>query len=127
MAVETAIHRWDAQHAVAVEGGPSPAPLDADVAAAGVEEFVTEFLPGLLDSWTDSPSGKVHLLLTDAAPKRWLDLDELGSDEPVDAQADATVRGTASDVLLWLTNRRADSVDVRGDRGLLDAWTRLKR
>jgi uncharacterized protein (TIGR03083 family) len=127
LAVETSIHRWDAQHAVAVEGGPPATPLDADVAAAGIEEFVTEFLPGLLDSRTDSPSGKVHLLLTDAAPKRWLDLDQLGSDEPVDAQADATVSGTASDVLLWLTNRRADSVDVRGDRGLLDAWTRLKR
>ena len=69
---ETAIHRWDAQHAVAVEGGPPPTPLGADVAAAGIEEFVTEFLPGLLDSCTDSPSGKLHLLLTDAAPKRWL-------------------------------------------------------
>jgi uncharacterized protein (TIGR03083 family) len=127
LAVETAIHRWDAQHAVAVEGGPPPTSLDADVAAAGIEEFVTEFLPGLLDSCIGSPSGKVHLLLTDAAPKRWLDLDELGSDEPVDVQADATVRGTGSDVLLWLTNRRADSVDVRGDRDLLEAWTRLKR
>jgi hypothetical protein len=74
-----------------------------------------------------APSGKVHPLLTDMAPKRWLDLDELGSDDPVHARADATVRGTASDVLLWLTNRRADSVDVHGDRDLLEAWTRLKR
>ena len=89
--------------------------------------IVTEFLPGLLKSCTDRPSGKVYLLLTDAAPKRWLDLDELGTDDPVHAQADATVRGTASDVLLWLTNRRADSVDVHGDRDLFEAWTRLKR
>jgi len=127
LAVETAIHRWDAQHAVAVEGGPPPTPLDADAAAAGIAEFVTEFLPGLLKSCTERPSGKVHLLLTDMAPERWLDLDELGSDDPVHARADATVRGTASDVLLWLTNRRADSVDVHGDPDLLDAWTRLKR
>jgi uncharacterized protein (TIGR03083 family) len=127
LTVETAIHRWDAEHAVAVAGGPPPTPLDADAAAAGIEEFVTEFLPGLLDSCPDSPSGTVHLLLTAAAPQRWLDLDQLGSDEPADARADATVRGTASDVLLWLTNRRTDSVDVRGDRDLLDAWTRLKR
>ena len=69
----------------------------------------------------------MHLLLTDTTPDRWLDLDELGSDEPVDAQADATVRGTSSEVLLWLTNRRTDSVDLRGDRDLLGAWTRLKR
>jgi hypothetical protein len=91
------------------------------------DSFVTEFLPGLVNSCNEGPSGKVHLPLTDAAPKRLLDLDELGSDEPVDAQTDATVRGTGSDVLLWLTNRRADSVDVCGDRDLLEAWTRLKR
>jgi uncharacterized protein (TIGR03083 family) len=127
LAVEAAIHRWDAQYAVAVQGGAAPTPLDADVAAVGIEEFVTEFLPGLLDQSTDRPYGKVHLLLTDAAPHRWLDLDELGNDVPFDAQADAIVRGTGSDVLLWLTNRRADSVDVRGERDLLDAWTRLKR
>jgi len=127
LTVEAAIHRRDAQYALAVQGGPAPIPLDADVAAAGIEEFVTEFLPGLLDRCTEGPCGKVHLLLTDATPDRWLDLDELGSDEPVDAQADATVRGTSSEVLLWLTNRRTDSVDLRGDRDLLGAWTRLKR
>lgn len=70
---------------------------------------------------------KVHLLLTDATPGRRLDLDELGSQQPVDGQADATIRGTSSEVLLWLTNRRADSVDVNGARVLLDAWTRLER
>jgi hypothetical protein len=70
---------------------------------------------------------KVHLLLTDATPDRWLDLDELSSQQPVGGQADATVRGTSSEVLLWLTNRRADSVDVNGDRVLLGAWTRLER
>jgi len=127
LAVEAAIHRWDAQHAIAVGGGPAPAPLDADVAAAGIEEFVTEFLPGLLDQSTDGPSGTVHLQLTDAASHRWLDLGELGRQQPRGGHADATVRGTGSQVLLWLTNRRADPVDVRGDRDLLNAWTRLKR
>lgn len=28
--------------------GPSPDPLDEDGAAAGIEEFIIEFLPGLL-------------------------------------------------------------------------------
>jgi len=114
LAVEAAIHRWDAQYAVAVQGGAAPTPLDADVAAVGIEEFVTEFLPGLLDQSAGRPSGEVHLLHADAEPHRWLDLDEFGNDVP-------------SDVLLRLTNRRADSVDVRGDRDLLGAWTRLKR
>jgi hypothetical protein len=69
----------------------------------------------------------VPLLLTDATPDRWLDLDELSSQQPAVGLADATVRGTSSDVLLWLTNRRADSVDVNGDRVPLGAWTRLER
>ena len=58
LAVETAIHRWDAQHAVAVEGGPPPTPLDADAAAAGIAEFVTEFLPGLLKSCSRETLGE---------------------------------------------------------------------
>jgi uncharacterized protein (TIGR03083 family) len=33
LAVEVAIHRWDAQDAVAADGGPSPDPPDGDVAA----------------------------------------------------------------------------------------------
>ena len=51
--------------------------------------------------------GKVRLLLTDMAPKRWLDLDELGRDDPVHARVDATVRGTASDVLLMADQPRS--------------------
>jgi hypothetical protein len=42
LAVEVAIHRWDIEHAGA--GGPAPRPPDAAVAAAGVEEFVTDLL-----------------------------------------------------------------------------------
>ena len=48
LAVEVAVHRWDAQDAASAGGGPAPRPIDGDVAAAGVAEFMTEFLPGLL-------------------------------------------------------------------------------
>lgn len=48
LAVEMAIHRWDAEYAAAVPGRPRPGPLDARVAMVGIEEFVAEFLPGLL-------------------------------------------------------------------------------
>jgi uncharacterized protein (TIGR03083 family) len=59
LAVEVAIHRWDAEHAVTADGGPPPNPLDGDVAAAGIEEFIIEFLPGLLsqEATGDPPSG----------------------------------------------------------------------
>lgn len=127
LAVEMAIHRWDAAYAGAVEGGPQPAPLDSRVALAGIEEFVTEFLPGLLAQPTDGhPSGTLHLQIIDATADRWLDLDDRGKEVIHLSRADTTIRGTASSVMLWLTNRRSDAV-VEGDRGLLDAWTLLRR
>jgi uncharacterized protein (TIGR03083 family) len=128
LAVEMAIHRRDVEYAVAVAGGPAPSPLDGVVAAAGIEEFVMEFLPGLLaQPFADRPSGRLHLQVTDAAADRWLDLDDHGKAVSADANSDTIVRGSASDVLLWLTNRRTDAIDVDGDRGLLDTWTALTR
>jgi hypothetical protein len=62
LAGELAIHRWDAEHAAAAEGGPPPGPVDGDVAAAGIEEFMIEFLPGLLaQETTGELSGTLHL------------------------------------------------------------------
>jgi len=52
LAVEVAIHRWDAQHAMS-DGGSGPDPLDGEVATAGIEEHVVEFLPV---SWPRRPS-----------------------------------------------------------------------
>jgi uncharacterized protein (TIGR03083 family) len=128
LAVEMAIHRWDAEYAVAIHGGPTPAPLHRRVAVSGIEEFVTEFLPGLLAQPTaDRPSGTLRLQITDAPTDRWLDLDDQGTDLVGRPEADTTVRGTASDVLLWLTNRHTDDTVMEGDRALLDAWTAMKR
>ena len=128
LAVEMAIHRRDVEYAVAAAGGPAPSPLDGVVAAAGIEEFVTEFLPGLLaQPFADRPSGTLHLQVTDAPSSRWLDLDDRGKDVLRPCDADTTVGGSASDVLLWLTNRRIDAIDVDGDRGLLATWTALTR
>lgn len=127
LAVEMAIHRWDAEYAVAVAGGPRPRPLDSRVALAGIEEFVAEFLPGLLaQPAADRPSGTLGLQIIDGTVDRWLDLDDQGKDLASRTDVCTTVRGTASALLLWLTNRHTDAV-VEGDRELLDAWTALKR
>ncbi|AKK26069.1 maleylpyruvate isomerase family mycothiol-dependent enzyme [Mycobacterium sp. EPa45] len=127
LGVEMAIHRWDAEYAVAIADGPTPRPLDSAVAMAGIEEFVAEFLPGLLaQPAAERPSGTLRLHITDVMTDRWLDLDDQGTDLIGPTEVDTTVRGTASAVLLWLTNRHTDAV-VAGDRSLLDAWTALKR
>lgn len=129
LAVEVAIHRWDAEHAVAAEDGPPPAPIDAEVAAAGIEEFVVEFLPGLLASETVTGiQGTLHLHATDGPSEWWIDLDAGGTAIPEHAKADTAIRGTRSDLLLWLTNRDpSDSLEVLGDRAILARWGRLRR
>jgi uncharacterized protein (TIGR03083 family) len=129
LAVEFAIHRWDAEHAVATDGGPPPRSLDGDVAAAGVEEFITEFLPGLVSHETiEGLSGTLHLHATDAPMQWWIDLDTGGTSVHEHAKADTAVRGTRSELLLWLTNRcPLDTLDVFGRREILDRWAQLRR
>jgi hypothetical protein len=129
LAVELAIHRWDAEHAASADGGPPPSPLDGDVAAAGIEEFMIEFLPGLLaPETTGELSGTLHLHATDGQTEWWIDLDAVGSAVSGHVKVDTAIRGTRSDLLLWLTNRSSPgSMEVFGRRELLDSWKRLRR
>ena len=129
LAVELAIHRWDAEHAAAADGAPPPSPLDGDVAAAGIEEFMIEFLPGLLaPETTGQLSGTLHLHATDGQTEWWTDLDAVGSAVSGHAKADTAIHGTRSDLLLWLTNRSSPgSMEVFGRREFLDSWKQLRR
>jgi hypothetical protein len=124
-----AIHRWDAQDAAAAGGGPSPGPLDGDVAAAGIEEFMVEFLPGMLAREASGElAGTLHLHATDGPAEWWIDLQAGTPAVPGHLRADTALRGTRSDLLLWLTNRRpADVLDVFGRTELAVSWTRLRR
>ncbi|SBW22415.1 hypothetical protein FDG2_2601 [Candidatus Protofrankia californiensis] len=128
LAVEVAIHRWDAEHAVAADGGASPNPLNGDVAAAGIEEFMIEFLPGLLSQEAiEELNGTLHLHATDGPTEWWIDLGAAGTAVSQHAKADTAIRGTRSDLLLWLMNRSSsDSLEVIGRQGLLDCWKQLR-
>jgi uncharacterized protein (TIGR03083 family) len=129
VAVEVAIHRWDIQHAVALDGGAPPRPLDGLVASTGVEEFVSEFLPGLLaQDGAEGLGGTLHLHATDGSVDWWIDLDAAGSVLPWGVTADMVVAGTRSDLLLWLTNRGPlGTLEVAGNRTVADRWDRLQR
>ena len=129
LAVELAVHRWDAEHAAAADGAPAPSPLDGDVAAAGIGEFMIEFLPGLLAlETTGQLSGTLHLHATGGQTGWWIDLDAVGSAVSGHARADTAIRGTRSDLLLWLANRSSPgSMEVFGRRELLDSWKQLRR
>jgi uncharacterized protein (TIGR03083 family) len=131
LAVELAIHRWDAQHATGIDGGPQPRPLEGNIAAAGIEEFLTEFLPGLLaDDGVEGLAGTLHLHATDG-PSEWcIDLDTRAGAVAVagHAKADTAIRGTRSDLLLWLTNREpSGTLEVLGRGDVAGQWAQLRR
>jgi uncharacterized protein (TIGR03083 family) len=129
LGAEMGIHRWDMEHAVFVEGGPFPGAIDGEVAAAGIEEFLVEFLPGLLEpEEVHGITGTLHLQAVDGPTEWWIDLGAGGSALPAGGQADTTVRGTRSDLLLWLVNRGPlESLEASGNRELLDRWGQLAR
>jgi hypothetical protein len=129
LAVEVAIHRFDAEHAVPADDRRRPAPLDGEVSAAGIEEFITEFLPGLLARAAGADlKGTLHLHATDGPVEWWIDLDASGAATRQHAKADTAVRGTRSDLLLWLTNRSAHgSLEILGRPETAVSWQQLRR
>ena len=115
MAQEIAIHRWDGQSAAG-----TTAPIDTALAVDGIDEFLTLFLS---DQEADL-GGSLHLHATDAECE-WVIRSEASRlvATPGHEKADVAVRGTASDLVLFLTNRRpASDLDVVGDAALADRW-----
>jgi len=129
LAVEVAIHRYDAEHAASTVGGPAPTPLNGEVAAAGIEEFIVELLPGLLASEkAQGLDGTVHLHATDGPLERRVNLNGPSAARPERAKADTVILGSRSSLLLWLTNRAPDGfVEVIGSQGIATGWNQLCR
>ena len=129
LAVEVAIHRFDIEHAAAHADRTPPTALNGDVAAAGIEEFIIEFLPGLLThDGIHNLNGTLHLHATDGPSEWWIDLNQSSSARPKHAKADTAIRATRSDLLLWLTNRQTSAtLNVIGEPAVLDAWSQLRR
>jgi uncharacterized protein (TIGR03083 family) len=128
LAVEIAIHRWDIQHAVTIGGGDAAMPIDGEVAAAGIEEFILDFLPRLLgQDGVNGVDGTLHLHATDGPVEWWIDLDGGGIARPEHAKADTALRGTRSDLLLWLANRGPlDSLEVIGSLQTPSNWSQIR-
>lgn len=123
MAHETAIHRLDAEHALAGLGPDHVHDLifDPELAADGVDEFLTVILP--LGDWSQrDDSGSVLYHAADAG-RAWLVEYRPGRaprvDERVDTglEADATVAGTADAVYRRVWGRPSTAL-VTGDTAL---------
>ena len=118
MAQEVAVHRFDGQTAAG-----SPEPLDATIAADGVDEFFEHMLSD--EEEMQGPIETVALEATDTED-RWLVTVGEGSKQVARGAGDgppaaAAVRATASDLDLALWRRVGpDGLAVDGDRGAVE-------
>lgn len=120
MAQEATVHRWDAENAVGDAG-----PIDAELAADGIDEFLGRFIPGDEIPYEGRP-GTVNLHCTDV-PGEWtvsLEAGRVPTYEGGHSKGDAAVRGSAEDLLLFVWRRIApERVEVLGDGELVvDFW-----
>ena len=61
----------------------------------GIEEFVVEFLPGLVaQDGVENLAGTLHLHATDGPAEWWIDLDAHAPARPQHAEADTAVRAS---------------------------------
>lgn len=125
IAMETTIHRWDAEDAHGIAG-----PIEDDLARDGVDEMLMMFQKDpAYDSSREHRQGQKILLREEPAglkpARRWLvSFDESGITTSRDeGPADATVAGTASDLWLYIMGRRsAEEMQIEGDRDLAARW-----
>jgi uncharacterized protein (TIGR03083 family) len=126
-ALETAVHRWDAAAAATPEGGPVPG-FSAELAAAGIDEYLADFLPRAFRKPVPGVSGTLHVHCHDTQGEWFIDLSaESPAPQRIHAKADTAVRGHASDLYLWLWNRQsAAPLEVLGDHALVEKWRQLR-
>lgn len=112
MAQETAVHRVDAESAIgALE------PVDTELATDGADEILTRMLAG---DWSDEPDDTAdgQRIAVSTGGRTWrvtLERESVGVSEE-SGDAEATLDGDPSDVLLWLWGRLPDErVQRSGD------------
>lgn len=121
---ETALHRWDAEHAIGAAG-----PIDPQLASDGIDEYFEVMLPRLVarDGAT-LPEANIHLHCTDTAGE-WTAHTENGELRFTreHAKGAAAIRGRAEDLLLAMWGRPTPdgALDIVGDRAVADAWLAL--
>ena len=124
MAQETAVHRVDAERAAGVDHR-----LDAELAADGIDEFLTLMLPADIGgALPEGTSVHLHCTDTDRGGEWTVTRDSTGA--PVVAadhtKADTALRGSAHDLLMVLWQRDdLGHVEVLGDRELAGRFVAL--
>ena len=121
LAMETAIHRWDAEEA---HGMASP--IDEVLARDGIDEMLMMFREDpAYEKGKHRRHGQTVLLRADPGTDLWLVSFKDGSITTYreEGQADVTVTATASDLHLFIMGRRLpEEMEIEGDRELAAAW-----
>lgn len=123
MAQETAIHRWDGENAHGIA-----TPIDRELAVDGIDELFDVFMQSGRLPKEVALGGSLHLHATDGEGEWLVTLADGRADVTREhAKGDAAVRGTASDLLLFVWNRiPASSLDVFGDDDVVRRWADIK-
>jgi uncharacterized protein (TIGR03083 family) len=143
-ALESAVHRYDAQTAArtaasgkaasgkAASGKAASAKgdsLDPVLAAEGIDEYLTGLLPRR-DKPIEGMTGTFHVHTTDTDGEWSLDFDVEGlAVRHEHSKADTAVRGPASDLYLWMLNRQTaeeGGLEVFGNASVVDAWRNVR-
>jgi len=123
MAQETTVHRWDGEAAHRVEG-----PIPTALAVDGIDEIIRVFLAvDAAEQPEATLGGTLHVHATDAECERMVEVAR-GEVRVTDehGKGDAAIRGTASDLLLFLWGRTpAAPLEVFGDRAVVDNWAKV--
>ncbi|MCU1460968.1 MAG: hypothetical protein JWO37_1043 [Acidimicrobiales bacterium] len=124
---ETSVHLWDAEAAHA--GADGPPPVDAELAADGVDEYLGTMLRRLRSRGGAEAAGETYHFHRTDGPGEWFVVFPSAGGAIVTAEhakADVAVRGSASDLVLWLWRRVPDGrVDAVGDISRLARWPEL--
>lgn len=126
-ALETMIHRWDAEAATG-----ATTPLPPAMASDAIDELFDVILPrNLARDDAVPPTGSLHVHCTDVAGEWLVWIDEHGlALRREHAKGDAAIRGPAEALALHLWGRTAtldDPAAVVGDTTVATSWTRLTR
>jgi uncharacterized protein (TIGR03083 family) len=121
IAMETAIHRWDAEQPHGIEQ-----PIDEALALDGIDEMLMMFRedPGY-DENKECRHGQRVLLRQHPGSARWLVTFENGgiTTSQQEGPADVAISGSASDLHLFIMGRRTpEEMQIQGDGDLAAAW-----
>ena len=123
MALESAVHRYDAELAAG-----SPTPIECDLAVDGIDEWLGVHLATDVPETPDAALGGVLCLACADDAAAWT-VEVTGGRlrwREGRGPADAVLVGSASDLYLFSWNRRPlEALDLTGSREVATAWTSL--